>query len=791
MPLVEMKSNLSFGSGNTTTTTTPSSATPSPIPDKQQIDAQPSSKAKLPLSEMLSIFAINSSTTIPTPTKPITPIPGLGVDYFDNTNALGFVLNKNGNNTTDFILNENGGPIIPQTVYYDIKGDFVSLYSPTDKAVPNAYNTGDALTPLQNIRIDTQGENQAYINYAITPNRYGYDFIPNNSEDNKYPTIRPTQSLQSRLYSKHTRGKTNIQNTGFTRNGLSLASYYSQRGNAEFGGESNRLGGANYSKIVRNIGQRWDTDGVNIPFVSDTVEAGLEFATSVLSEFGSATFGRNINTFVNTWKADAVRIGANANPFSLYVRKQNILHRKNRYNQVYSQLKGLGNSNALVNDLNDSDSMVLTTAGNLLATAANSGLLDINPQVYNPLSIFSVPGINSMMFNRNGRNFGDVATMTNQITDFISDRVLAFATPQNARLLTTAIGGFLSNAIGGAASFVGGALSNVNVGGINIGGGISSLNTNFKGFTSTNTTIKNLSIKKFKDGAVATYESAKGSVETIVESAKRARDIFQAVVEDSGIVSKTQLSKLDSRAFEDVGVDKINLISYGKEGEPWEKKLADQDALAHIPFRFTDARNGKHMIFRAILSGLTDTFSPEYASERYVGRPDSVYVYQGTSREISFTFDVYPKSDTELVTLWEKLNYLAGLTYPHYDSTGLGMIAPFSKLTIGDMYNEAPGYISSLTYAVQDNGTWEVDWAKLPKYIQVSCTFVYIGDRLPGAEQKLFDPGFIPETIRKENPESAKLIQSIADARALKNATSALFEPGSTPTKKFLRAVGL
>ena len=58
------------------------------------------------------------------------------------------------------------------------------------------------------------------------------------------------------------------------------------------------------------------------------------------------------------------------------------------------------------------------------------------------------------------------------------------------------------------------------------------------------------------------------------------------------------------------------------------------------------------------LSGITDTFSPEYSPERYVGRPDPVYVYQGTSREIGFTFDVYPKSDQELVFLWEKLNYL-------------------------------------------------------------------------------------------------------------------------------------
>ena len=38
------------------------------------------------------------------------------------------------------------------------------------------------------------------------------------------------------------------------------------------------------------------------------------------------------------------------------------------------------------------------------------------------------------------------------------------------------------------------------------------------------------------------------------------------------------------------------------------------------------------------------------------------------------------------------------------------MVAPFTKLTIGEMYTEMPGYISALTYTVQDNGTWETMW---------------------------------------------------------------------------------
>ena len=38
-----------------------------------------------------------------------------------------------------------------------------------------------------------------------------------------------------------------------------------------------------------------------------------------------------------------------------------------------------------------------------------------------------------------------------------------------------------------------------------------------------------------------------------------------------------------------------------------------------------------------------------------------------------------------------------------------------------------------------DNGTYETVFAKLPKYIQVNCSYTYIGKRLPSATQKHFD----------------------------------------------------
>jgi hypothetical protein len=704
--------------------------------------------------------------------------PKIGVDNFPNTNATGFTLKRNTTGLeTDYILNDSGGPIIPQTAYLDIKGDFTSIYSPTNKAYPNVYNMDSTQTPLQLFNTPTNNpvdRNGAFLPPYSADTRYfgvgggittpitistntpdqsdtqefgfgGAAFARAGAHTSQGPS---NQSFTSRLLTLHDRGRT--INTGFTRNALSLSEFYAQQ-----------------PDNFRDIGQRWGDGGINIPFISDTAELAIDIGTSVLSTLASPVFGRDISTFVDSWKASVVRIGANANPLSAYAIKQTVLHRRNPYDRVYSQAMGLGNAGDLVDE-----TFASTTLGELGSLAANSGLLDINPQVYNQASIFSVPGVSGMMFNKNGRNFGDIATFSQTIVENISEKAIAIAAPAIAKFITKQLPGTLGQLAGGIGKAIGG---------IKIGG------TTLSGYKSSLEFTKKLSINKTKKWAKDNlYDRPNSSVDIkgLIEGGKKIRERSEAFLDDVGAISKTQASKLDPRAFEDMGVDKVNLIPYGVKNE---EQLSESEALDWIPFRFTDARNNAHIIFRAILSGITDTFSPEYSPERYVGRPDSVYVYQGTSRSISFTFDVYPKSDAELVTLWEKLNYLAGLTYPHFDDTGTAMIAPYTKLTIGDMYKNTPGYISALSYTVQDNTTWEVDFAKLPKYIKVQCSYVYIGNYLPSATQKHFEVPWVGELISKSANDRDELIKTLTEQKEVTAVAGAATEAG----KKFLKAVGL
>ena len=191
------------------------------------------------------------------------------------------------------------------------------------------------------------------------------------------------------------------------------------------------------------------------------------------------------------------------------------------------------------------------------------------------------------------------------------------------------------------------------------------------------------------------------------------------------------------------GVDKVNTIPYGS-GDYGDKGFPNLEYNSDfIKFRFRDVVNNKWIIFRAILEGITDTVSPEYGEERYIGRPDKIYTYQGVDRAISFTFSVYPKTKQEFPILLEKLNYLVGMCYPTFTKEER-MVTPFMELTMGDMFLDTPGLLSSLTLTVEENTTWEIDdGLQFPHFIKAACEFKHIGKYVPDARGKHYDLPFL------------------------------------------------
>jgi hypothetical protein len=197
--------------------------------------------------------------------------------------------------------------------------------------------------------------------------------------------------------------------------------------------------------------------------------------------------------------------------------------------------------------------------------------------------------------------------------------------------------------------------------------------------------------------------------------------------------------------------DLINLHPYG--GTTLDDRVNDTE-LDFVPLKFRDMVNGKWIIFRAILESVSDTASPEYAEERYIGRPDKVYVYQGATRNVSITFKVMPKTVQELIVLWDKLNFLRGLVYPTVENNR--MVSPFFHFTLGDMFNKQPMIFQSLNYAVDTASTWEIKpGLRLPKLIQVSADMRVIDKTTPETTGKHYGLDWLPEgqTFRSFKPD--------------------------------------
>ena len=171
-----------------------------------------------------------------------------------------------------------------------------------------------------------------------------------------------------------------------------------------------------------------------------------------------------------------------------------------------------------------------------------------------------------------------------------------------------------------------------------------------------------------------------------------------------------------------------------------------------IKFRIRDAVNGKWLIFPAYLGGITDSISPSYNVEQYLGRPDQIHVYGGTTRNVSFDFKVAAMTKQEIPIIQEKMNYLVGLGYPTYKKMFTGddearPVAPFVYLTIGDLWHNTPGYFSNITITIEENVTWEIDEGiQIPQVFSVAVEFVYIGRYLPHTTGKHYEIDYLKDS---------------------------------------------
>lgn len=218
-------------------------------------------------------------------------------------------------------------------------------------------------------------------------------------------------------------------------------------------------------------------------------------------------------------------------------------------------------------------------------------------------------------------------------------------------------------------------------------------------------------------------------------------------------------------------VDKVAALPLYK-GKIADKKSHSRD---FIRFRFEVLSNGESnedgddkttsVHFRAFLGAITDNFNGEWNPTSFVGRGDKFYNYTGFSRDISLTFTVHPQSRDEMKAMYQKLTYLASTLAPDYSGAGGYMKGNITKLTIGSYFYRIPGFITSLTYTVPEEASWELafnepeggaetNMLETPRHFEVSVSFTPIHNFAPQLmdgtrEYALFTPD---STYTQRNP---------------------------------------
>ena len=213
----------------------------------------------------------------------------------------------------------------------------------------------------------------------------------------------------------------------------------------------------------------------------------------------------------------------------------------------------------------------------------------------------------------------------------------------------------------------------------------------------------------------------------------------------------------------------------GKRGEEPKELIQDDPSQSKdiIFFYFYDIINEIYLPFRATIKGLSDQHQAEWEDISYIGRADKLYLYKGFTRSTNFTFTVYANSAIEMLPMWERLNYLVGLTRPSkYTSvqrfkptanaatltsaqeeailtgdTGLEeqvtqdlqtlkmtgregkfMYPPMTTFRLGDMYVDQPCIIDSVSLNVSDDANWESLRSDQYKYTSSANNTVSLND---------------------------------------------------------------
>lgn len=157
--------------------------------------------------------------------------------------------------------------------------------------------------------------------------------------------------------------------------------------------------------------------------------------------------------------------------------------------------------------------------------------------------------------------------------------------------------------------------------------------------------------------------------------------------------------------------------------------------------------------FRAFLDEMSDSFNSDWTAQKFAGRAENLYNYQGFDRKFSLGWTVTAQSKQELMPMYQKLNYLASVCAPDYSKDGY-MRGNLIELTVGGYLFNQVGIMTGINYTVPMESPWEIainetsntgitksdqSVKELPFMIKISgFNFIPIHNFVPNVQQNTF-----------------------------------------------------
>lgn len=158
--------------------------------------------------------------------------------------------------------------------------------------------------------------------------------------------------------------------------------------------------------------------------------------------------------------------------------------------------------------------------------------------------------------------------------------------------------------------------------------------------------------------------------------------------------------------------DKVNYSPIYSSGLGPDASRITDDLNDLVKFRIAavdseDPSRSFYMHFRSYIDSFQDNYNADWQGQRFMGRGENFYKYQGFDRDIAMSFTVAASSKPELMRMYHKLNYLASNLTPDFTKNGY-MSGPIVRLTVGGYLYEQYGFIQSLNYQIPQDSPWEI-----------------------------------------------------------------------------------